>query len=180
MKRKKRPKLLKAPASEIPKTRKDTTALLREVVAGYLFALRYAVYLEIELGPRKSGLRLPGGRCDVLGVNYSGDIVIVEIKSGLADYRADKKWRNYKPYANRLYVAFPPGVNVPQDLKDDPDTGILMPGSSGRLRVVKRSKWHPVNGKLKKVTVLGLVYRAADRTRLTHRQVLWPIGPQTP
>lgn len=154
--------------------RKSTTALLREVVSSYLASKRrLAVYHEIELGPRKTGLRIPGGRCDVLGINYRGMIVVVEIKSGLADYRADKKWRRYLAYANLMYFAFPPGVKIPQELKDDPDVGILQPGPSGQLRVVKRTSWRPVNGKLKRATVLGLVYRAADRTSLTHKPVLW-------
>lgn len=157
--------------------RREKASLLREVTAGYLFHKRYAVFYEIKLHPRKSGLRIPGGRADILAINLVGDIILVEIKSGLADYRADNKWRQYLPYCNRMYFCFPPGTKVPQELLDDPDVGVMMPRPDGYIRVVKKSKWRPQNGKLKKYTTLGLVYRAADRNSFTHKRVRWKETP---
>lgn len=157
--------------------RKEKAALLREVTAGYLFHKRYAVYYEIMLHPRKSGLRIPGGRADILAINLVGDIIIVEIKSGLADYKADNKWRQYLPYCSRFFFSFPPGTPIPPELKADPDVGILMPRADGYQRVVKRARWRKQHGKLKKYTVLGLVYRAADRNRFTHHRVRWKESP---
>jgi hypothetical protein len=36
-----------------------------------------------------------GRRADVAAVNDAGDIVIVEVKSSVADFRADQKWPEY-------------------------------------------------------------------------------------
>ena len=43
-----------------------------------------------------------------------GDIVICEVKSGIEDYRVDRKWGEYGPYCDAFYFAvapeFPSGV----------------------------------------------------------------------
>ena len=46
-----------------------------------------------------------GRRADVVGLDGKGRFVIVEIKSGLADFRADTKWRDYRNHCDRLYFA---------------------------------------------------------------------------
>ena len=37
-----------------------------------------------------------------------GDLVIVEVKSSLEDFRADQKWREYQPYCDAFYFAVAP------------------------------------------------------------------------
>ena len=53
-------------------------------------------------------------RADIMAVTDKGEIWIIEIKSGLADFRADNKWPDYLPYCDRFYFAvdpsFPTGV----------------------------------------------------------------------
>ena len=46
-----------------------------------------------------------GRRCDVIAIDPQGSIVIVEIKSCLADYRSDRKWRDYRQWCDRFYFA---------------------------------------------------------------------------
>ena len=46
-----------------------------------------------------------GRRADVLGQDGKGRFTIVEIKSGLADFRADGKWEDYRDHCDRLYFA---------------------------------------------------------------------------
>ena len=36
-----------------------------------------------------------GRRADIAAVNGDGDVLIVEVKSCAADFRADRKWRDY-------------------------------------------------------------------------------------
>ncbi len=49
---------------------------------------------------------LPNGRrADILALCPDGDFVCVEVKSGLADFVADDKWRDYREYADALYFA---------------------------------------------------------------------------
>ena len=52
-------------------------------------------------------LALPSGRrADLAALNARGDIWIVEIKSSLADLRADHKWQDYRAHCDRLFFAF--------------------------------------------------------------------------
>ena len=49
-----------------------------------------------------------GRRADVVGVDGSGDIWIVEIKSCLEDFRADHKWPDYRAFCDCLFFAVAP------------------------------------------------------------------------
>jgi hypothetical protein len=46
-----------------------------------------------------------GRRADVVALSGGGDILIIEIKSCLLDYRSDAKWQDYLDYCDRLYFA---------------------------------------------------------------------------
>src|SRR5271156_5722635 len=46
-----------------------------------------------------------GRRADIAAVNREGEVLIVEIKSSPADFRADRKWRDYVACCDRLYFA---------------------------------------------------------------------------
>jgi hypothetical protein len=63
--------------------------------------LSYASLVEFPLAN--------GRRADVLALGKSGDLVIVEIKTSVADFRADQKWSSYREYADRLYFAVASG-----------------------------------------------------------------------
>ena len=65
-------------------------------------------------------MRLPDGRrADVVALLPDGSIHIIEIKSSLADFRADRKWQNYIDYCDRLYFALSvdtPAHVIPEDV----------------------------------------------------------------
>lgn len=46
-----------------------------------------------------------GRRADLAALSDAGEIWIVEIKSSLADFRADQKWSEYRDFCDRLYFA---------------------------------------------------------------------------
>ncbi|CAH1656484.1 MULTISPECIES: MmcB family DNA repair protein [unclassified Chelatococcus] len=46
-----------------------------------------------------------GRRADVIALSPAGDITIVEVKSSLADFRADTKWRDYHAFSDYLFFA---------------------------------------------------------------------------
>ena len=79
-------------------------------VSRYFRALNKAVLAEMPLAD--------GRRCDIMALGEKGDIVIVEIKSCIADFRADGKWPDYRQWCDRFYFAvlqdFPQGL-IPQD-----------------------------------------------------------------
>lgn len=47
-------------------------------------------------------------RADLMAVTDKGEIWIIEIKSGLADFQADQKWPDYLPYCDKFYFAVAP------------------------------------------------------------------------
>ncbi len=62
---------------------------------------------------------LPNGRrADLIALGKDGSIRIVEVKSSLADFRADTKWTQYRPFCDRFYFAIPldlPAQHFPED-----------------------------------------------------------------
>jgi len=50
-----------------------------------------------------------GRRADVMALAPDGDIAIVEVKSSIEDFRADRKWGEYREFCDALYFAVPDG-----------------------------------------------------------------------
>ncbi|HVH82458.1 MAG TPA: MmcB family DNA repair protein, partial [Stellaceae bacterium] len=73
------------------------SALLARGVCRALDQLGYASLLEFPLAN--------GRRADILALGRSGELCIVEIKSSVADFRADRKWSAYRDFADRFYFA---------------------------------------------------------------------------
>ena len=71
-----------------------------------------------------SELPLPSGRrADLVALGGDGEIWIVEIKSSVADFRADQKWMDYRLHCDRLFFATT--VDVPCEIFP-PDTGLIV------------------------------------------------------
>ena len=78
--------------------RQSQTALaIARGTARYLHALGYCVVSELPLPS--------GRRADLVALGGDGEIVIVEIKSSVADFRADQKWMDYRLHCDRLFFA---------------------------------------------------------------------------
>lgn len=96
---------------ELVFSRPETTLGVTRGAARLLADMGYAPLLEVCL---------PNGRrADVMAMGRKGDIIIVEVKSGIDDYRVDRKWPEYAPFCDAFYFAvspeFPDGV-----LPDEP------------------------------------------------------------
>lgn len=70
---------------------------LRRGVGRLLADMGYGVLTEFKLAG--------GRRVDVIGLNDRSEFAIVEIKSSVADFRSDRKWRDYLPFCDRFYFA---------------------------------------------------------------------------
>jgi hypothetical protein len=76
-----------------------------------------------------SELPLPSGRrADLVALNAGGEIWIVEIKSSVADFRADQKWQDYRAHCDRLFFAT--CMEVPCEIFP-PDTGLIVADAFG-------------------------------------------------
>jgi hypothetical protein len=86
-----------------------------------------------------------GRRADILALGNTGDFVIVEIKSSVADFRADRKWAGYRDYADRLYFAVPndfPRALIPDEcglmVADAFGAALLRDGTTVKLAAGRR------------------------------------------
>jgi hypothetical protein len=74
-------------------------------------------------------LALPSGRrADLVALGGDGEIWIVEIKSSIADFRADQKWMDYRLHCDRLFFATT--LDVPCEIFP-PDTGLIVADAFG-------------------------------------------------
>jgi hypothetical protein len=75
---------------------------------------------------------LPNGRRgDVAALSRRGEITIVEVKSGLEDFRADGKWTDYAPYCDAFY--FGVGPDFPLDILPEGVGLIVADGFGGAV-----------------------------------------------
>lgn len=71
--------------------------LLARGVGRALAERGYATLAEVSLAN--------GRRADVMGLGRAGELVIVEVKSSLQDFRSDAKWPEYREFCDRFYFA---------------------------------------------------------------------------
>jgi hypothetical protein len=101
-------------------TRPETTEAVTRGTGRLLLELGYAPLAEV---------RLPNGRrADLMAIGPSGQIVIVEVKSSLEDYRTDQKWGEYAPFCDLFYFAVAP--HFPREALTDA-TGLIVADAFG-------------------------------------------------
>jgi hypothetical protein len=108
-------------------------------------------------------LALPNGRrADVVGLSEKGDVWIVEVKSCVADFRADHKWAEYRDYCDRLLFAVNPsfpGELIPAD------TGLIVADRYGGA-ILRETAEHRLAGGRRKAMALLFARTAAGRLML--------------
>ncbi len=106
-----------------PDGRQSQTALaVARGTARLLHSLGFCVVSELALAS--------GRRADLVALGGDGEIWIVEIKSSVADFRADQKWMDYRLHCDRLFFATT--LDVPCEIFP-PDTGLIVADEFRRL-----------------------------------------------
>ena len=91
--------LLSTPlAPPIDRRQSETALAIARGTSRLLRSLGFSTVSEVSLPS--------GRRADLLALNERGEIWVVEIKSSLADLRADQKWEDYRQHCDRLFFAF--------------------------------------------------------------------------
>jgi hypothetical protein len=132
-------------------TRPEITATVTRGAARLLVALGYAPLAEVTL---------PNGRrADLMALGRRGEIFIVEVKSGLEDFRADLKWGEYAPYCDAFAFAVAP--EFPRErLPQEP--GLIVADSFGGA-VLREAPRAPLAGARRKALTLAFGRMAALR-----------------
>lgn len=74
-------------------------AAVQRGCARLLGLMNYAPITELTLAT--------GRRADMVAIGPKGEIIIIEIKSSVADYQADSKWEDYLEFCDRFFFAVP-------------------------------------------------------------------------
>lgn len=150
---------MNAPDAAVIKTAAATAGITRG--AGRLLSdLGYDWLSEVRLAT--------GRRVDLMGVNRRGAFVIVEVKSSLADFRADGKWRDYLDWCDSFYFA------VAADFPDDvlpAEQGLIVADGFGAA-IVREAAPAQLHASRRKALTLRFARKAARRLNLTQDESL--------
>jgi hypothetical protein len=131
--------------------RPEITAAVTRGAARLLVDLGYAPLAEVTL---------PNGRrADLMALGHRGEIVIVEVKSGIEDYRVDRKWHEYLPYCDRFAFAVAP--EFPRDILPGEPGLIVCDGFGGA--VLREAPVTPLAGARRKALTIAFGRMGAMR-----------------
>ncbi len=103
-------------------------------------------------------------RADLMAIDSRGQIVIVEVKSGPEDFKADFKWQEYRPYCDQFYFAVAP--EFPQSLLPEEPGLIVADGFGGA--VVREAAPAPLVPARRKALTLAFGRLTAMRAAALH------------
>ena len=100
-----------------------------------------------------------GRRADLAGLGPKGEMVIVEVKSGVQDFRTDEKWPDYFAWCDRFYFAV--SDRFPADILPD-QTGLIIADGFGGA-IVRESPVAKLAPARRKALTLKFARNAAER-----------------
>lgn len=132
-------------------SRPETTAAVTRGAARLLSALGYAPLAEVTL---------PNGRrADLMALGPRGEIFIVEVKSGVEDFRVDGKWPEYLPYCDAFAFAVSP--EFPREILPQEPGLIVADGFGGAI--LREAPVEALAGARRKALTLAFARLAAMR-----------------
>ncbi len=135
--------------------RDDTAQQLARGVGRLLAHLGYHSLTEFTLRS--------GRRADLAGLDRKGRIAIVEIKSSIADFRADQKWPEYLDYCDLFYFAVP--LDFPVEILPLEPGLILADAYSGDITRAAPVNPNPLHASRRREVTLRFGRTAAKRLR---------------
>jgi len=100
-----------------------------------------------------------GRRVDAIGIDGRGHVVVVEVKSSEADFRADAKWPEYRSWCDAFYFAVP--TDFPRALLPE-DCGLIVADGWGGA-ILRDAPVHPLPGARRKAVLLRFALAASGR-----------------
>ena len=105
-------------------------------------------------------LTLPTGRrADIIAVNGAGEIWIVEVKSGIEDFRIDTKWPEYRGFCDRLLFAV--ATDFPREILPG-DTGLILADRFGG-ELARPAPYTPLAAARRKAMLITIARSASLR-----------------
>ncbi|MEC4594988.1 MULTISPECIES: MmcB family DNA repair protein [Nitrospirillum] len=98
-------------------------------------------------------------RADILALAGDGTVTIIEIKSSVADFRADHKWGDYLEFCDRFYFAV--GEDFPQELIPE-ECGLIVADGYG-AEILRQGPEVKLNAARRKTLLLRVAMQAFQR-----------------
>lgn len=132
-----------------PPARPEITRAVCRGASRHLRERGYAVVKEMTFAN--------GRRGDIVALSPSGELLVVEVKSGIEDYRVDGKWPDYRDYCDRFFFAIP--ETVPESLIPE-ECGLIVADSFGAA-ILREPPDHPLSPARRKSVTLRFAHSAA-------------------
>ncbi|MCX2724567.1 MmcB family DNA repair protein [Roseibium salinum] len=111
----------------------------------------YACLPEVTLASNR--------RADLLALGPRHELLIVEVKSSIADFRADTKWPDYRLHCDRFYFATHP--DVPVEIFPE-EAGLILSDGFG-AEILREAPEHKLAAATRKAVTLRFARNAANR-----------------
>ncbi len=102
-----------------------------------------------------------GRRVDVIGIDRAGTVTVIEVKASVADFRGDRKWREYLDFCDRFYFAV--AADFPRDLLPDDDIcGVIIADRFG-AEILREAATEKLSAARRKAVTLRFARTASQR-----------------
>jgi hypothetical protein len=143
----------------------ETALLIARGTRRLLRNLQFSTLTELPLAS--------GRRADIVALARDATIVIVEIKSSIADFRADGKWPDYRAHCDRLYFAIP--AAVPIDIMPE-DAGLILADGFG-ADILREAPEHRLAPATRRAMLMRFAHAAAHRLHGLIDPEISALGP---
>lgn len=130
-----------------------------------LRARRFSTVTELPLAS--------GRRADIVALAEDGTFLIVEIKSCIADFRADSKWPDYRLHCDKLYFAI--SAETPPEIMPD-DAGLIIADEFG-AEILREAPDHRLPSATRRAMLLRFAHAAAHRLHGLADPEILSFGP---
>jgi hypothetical protein len=137
-----------------PATRPDITRAVCRGAGRHLRERGYAIVKEMTFAN--------GRRGDIVALSPSGELLVIEVKSGIEDYRVDGKWPDYRDFCDGFLFAVAP--EFPQEILPG-DVGLIVADAYGGA-LIREAPRHPLAPARRKALTIAFAKLAAGRLAL--------------
>ncbi len=124
------------------------------------------LFVDMGYSPMTEVSLASGRRVDVMGVDGKGRVAVAEIKSSIADYRADQKWQDYLEFCDLFFFAV--ADDFPQEILPG-EVGLIVADRYGGVVARPAPIW-TLHASRRKALTLRFARKAAER--------LWRVQDQ--
>lgn len=142
------------PALNPPPTRPDITRAVCRGAGRHLRERGYAIVKEMTFAN--------GRRGDIVALSPAGELLVVEVKSGIEDYRVDGKWPDYRDFCDGFLFAVAP--EFPQEILPE-DVGLIVADAYGGA-LIREPPRHALAPARRKALTIAFAKLAAARLAL--------------